>query len=272
VRQLLGTTTPDRRRVIVGSVAGATLAIALSALGAGPAGADASWSRTPASGLGGGTVSVASSSGALCQWIQPTDPTPVEPTTVPAPDPTLDPAVVVGGAAEGDVTYDGTEVSVRLHRDGVDVPLGTLPVTEGGAWSGTLTVPPADVAIPGGYDLFVRCVVDRPELDGVRSYDFDPLPFIVTEGPPPATVEVPTEIAPPLTVSNPVQVQGEQLLDPAPAAAGGAETAVATLPNTGDGTVWIALAGFGSLLVGGGALWWGARHARRHPAPADLTD
>jgi LPXTG-motif cell wall-anchored protein len=272
VRQLLESTTAGRRRVMVGSVASATLAIALAAFGAGPAGADATWSRTPQSGLGGGTVRVASSSTALCQWIQPADPNPA-PTVTPGPDVAPDAAEPVVPAAE-DVTYDGTEVLVRLARDGVDVPLGRLPVTEGGAWSGTLTIPTNDAAIPGGYDLFVRCVVDRPELDGVRSYDFDPLPFTVTEGPPPTTVEVPTEIPPPLTISNPVQVEGEQLTRGAPATTNTAATPTAaapTLPNTGDGTVAIALAGIGSLLVGAAALWWGARHARRHPS-ADLVD
>ena len=62
--------------------------------------------------------------------------------------------------------------------------------------------------------MFVKCVIDRPELDGVRTYDFDPLGFTVTEGPPPTTVEVPTELVPPLTVTNPVQVQGEQITRP----------------------------------------------------------
>jgi LPXTG-motif cell wall-anchored protein len=270
VRQLLESTTARRRRVMVGSVVGATFALFVTALGAGPAAADAGWSRVPESGLGGGTVRVASSSTSLCQWVQPADPTPVETsaTTAPALDPSAAPPLVP--AAE-DVTYDGTEVLVRLTRDGVDVPLGRLPVTEGGAWSGTLTIPANNVAIPGEYDLVVRCVIDRPELDGLRSYDFDPLPFTVTEGPPPTTIEIPTEIPPPLTISNPVQVQGEQLERAAPAATNPTAAAAPTLPNTGDGTVAIAIAGIGSLLVGVAALWWGARHARRHPS-ADLAD
>ena len=117
--------------------------------------------------------------------------------------------------------------------------------------------------------MFVKCVIDRPELDGVRTYDFDPLGFTVVEAPPPTTVVAPTELVPPITAVNPVQVEGEQITrapstgaDPAATAS----TATPTLPNTGDGTLGIALAGIGSLLVGGTALWWGARHARRHPA------
>jgi LPXTG-motif cell wall-anchored protein len=68
-----------------------------------------------------------------------------------------------------------------------------------------------------------------------------------------------------------VQVQGEQITRPATATAPAATgAATATLPKTGDGTLGIALAGLGALFVGGAALWWGARHARRHPA--DLFD
>jgi LPXTG-motif cell wall-anchored protein len=268
------TTTAMRRRMVLGSVMGAVMALTATALGAGVAGADSGWSRVPSSGLAGGTVDVASSSSTLCQWIQPADAGGTSADTAstqPAPG-------TGGGSAEavpsdGDVVYDGTEVQVRLSQGGTDVPLGELPVAIGGAWSGTVTLPTGDALRPGAYDLFVKCVIDRPELDGLRTYDFDPLGFTVTEGPPPTTVEVPTELVPPLVATNPVQVQGEQITRPAttPAPAPAATTATSpTLPNTGDGTVGIALAGFGALLVGGAALWWGARSARRH-AP-DLLD
>jgi LPXTG-motif cell wall-anchored protein len=260
VRQRLGSTAVHRRRGTYGPLVAAALVLAATTLGAPAAGADAGWSRVPASGIGGGTVDVASSSSTLCQWIQPAN----------AGDAVADPSAAPAAAAEGDVVYDGTEVRVRLSRDGVDVPIGQLTVMTGGAWSGTITLPASDTLLPGVYDMIAKCVVDRPELDGVRTYDFDPLEFIVTESPPPTTVEVPTELVPPITAVNPVQVEGVQLTRPTSTPATAA-TAAPTLPKTGDSTIGIALAGLGSLLVGGAALWWGARHARRHPS-SDLVD
>lgn len=269
------TTSAARRRNAFGSVVVAAAAVAALASAAPASAAEAGWSRTPGSGLAGGTVRVASSSTTLCRWTQPA-------AVATAPDPSSTDATPTDATGRGDtpavtpaadpVTYDGTSVQVRLSRDGVAASLGTLPVTPGGAWSGTVTVPDRDVVAPGDYDLIVRCVVDRPELDGVRTYDFDPLPFTVVEGPPPTTVEIPTELVPPLTVTNPVQVEGEQITRPAATPAPATATAATpTLPNTGDGTFGVAMAGLGALLVGGGALWWGARHSRRHPA-ADLVD
>jgi LPXTG-motif cell wall-anchored protein len=230
----------------------------------------------PASGIGGGTVDIASSAASLCQWVQPADPTAaVSSTPSAAASAGTSPASAPAATGGGDTTYDGTEVRIRLTRDGVDTPLTSLDVATGGGWGGTISLPTDPALAPGDYDLFAKCVVDRPELDGVRSYDFDPLPFTVVEAPPPTTA-VPVEILPPVTVTNPVQVQGVQLSRPAatpavatPAAAPAAATA--TLPNTGDGTLETALAGFGALLVGAGALWWGARSGRRHPS-ADLAD
>lgn len=274
----LGARTAAHRRVMSGSVVAAALTVGAVALGATSAGgADAGWSRAPASGIGGGTVQVASSASTLCQWIQPTNPDPGA-----APDgsaPASDPASATGGLPDasattpsGDTVYDGTEVRIRLSQDGVEIPLPTLDVSPGGAWSGTITLPGADQLVPGEYEMFAKCVIDRPELDGVRTYDFDPLAFTVVEAPPPTTVEIPTELIPPITAVNPVQVQGEQLTRPtAPVASSTAAASAATLPNTGDGTSETALAGLGALLVGGAALWWGARHGRRQPS-TDLAD
>jgi LPXTG-motif cell wall-anchored protein len=237
------------------------------------AGAESGWSRVPASGIGGGTVDVASSPASLCQWVQPADPDAAA-TTAPDVGTVLPPDTAA--AADGDTTYDGTAVRVRLTRDGVDTPLTTFDVEAGGAWGGTITLPTDAALTPGDYELFAKCVVDRPELDGVRSYDFDPLPFTVVEAPPPTTT-VPVEIIPPVTVTNPVEVQGAQLSRPAatagaaPAVANQRSAPAATLPNTGDGTLETALAGLGALVVGAGALWLGARHGRRHPS-ADLVD
>ncbi len=39
-----------------------------------------------------------------------------------------------------------------------------------------------------------------------------------------------------------------------------------TLPRTGDGTLAVGLAGIAAVGVGGVALWWGARAARRSRA------
>lgn len=270
MRQRLGTTAAHRRRGMYGPLVTAALVLAATTLGASAASADPGWSRVPASGIGGGTVDVASSSSTLCQWIQPANAgdAAAAPTTAPPAAVDGTPAGPATTPADGDVIYDGTEVRVRLSRDGVDIPIGQLTVMTGGAWSGTITLPASDTLVPGGYHMIAKCVVDRPELDGVRSYDFDPLEFTVIESPPPTTVEVPTELIPPLIAVNPVQVQGAQLTRPTSATT---TTAAPTLPKTGDSTLGIALAGLGSMLVGGAALWWGARHARRHPS-ADLVD
>ena len=273
-KRLESTTTG--RRVMHASLVVATLALGAAALGAPAAGADTGWSRVPASGLAGGTVQVASSSSTLCQWTQPAGTGAPAAATPTAPDPAAPAASPPEGTGTTgnadaaptarDVTYDGTDVLVRLSRDGVDIPLGRLPVLPGGAWSGSLTVPAVDVAPPGEYQIFAKCVIDRPELDGIRTYDFDPLGFTVVEAPPPTTVEAPPVLVPPATAENPVEVQGAQITRPtSSAAAPTAANATPTLPNTGDSTLGIALAGIGSLLVGGAALWWGARHARRHP-------
>jgi LPXTG-motif cell wall-anchored protein len=256
---------------VVVVVAGAVAALTT---GVGIASADSGWSRSPASGIGGGTVDVASSPSTLCQWIQPAglgDPPPTsgDPTTTS----TTDAAPAATATPSGETVYDGTEVRARLVQGTVEVPLASFAVTPGGAWSGTVTLPGTATLPPGRYDLFVKCVIDRPELDGVRTYDFDPLPFTVDEAPPPTTVEPPVELVPPITAVNPVQVQGVQVTRPAstPAAPPAATAAGPTLPNTGDGTLETALAGFAALAVGGAALWWGARHGRSRPE-ADLVD
>jgi LPXTG-motif cell wall-anchored protein len=70
---------------------------------------------------------------------------------------------------------------------------------------------------------------------------------------------------------NNTEVQGDQLTRPSTAAPAASTAATPTLPNTGDGTLETALAGFGALVVGAAALWWGARHGREH-ASADLAD
>jgi LPXTG-motif cell wall-anchored protein len=277
-----------RRRVVLGSLLAAATAAAVTAVGAPAAGAAPGWSRVPASGLGGGTVRVASSSTTLCQWVQPAntgapppdpapdpapaDPTAADPATAPTtPGPPTPDAPTPELPSDGDRVYDGTEVQVRLAHAGLEIPVGHLSVTTGGAWSGTVTVPDIDVLGPGDYDLFVKCVIDRPELDGLRTYDFDPLDFTVIEGPPPVTAEPPPELIPPVTATKPVEVQGVQIVRPAAPVTTRAPAGApaATLPNTGDGTLGIALAGLGALLVGGSALWWGARYARRHPELVD---
>jgi LPXTG-motif cell wall-anchored protein len=276
VPQRLEATSVSHRRLVTGAlVVGAT--VAALTIGTTAAGADTGWSRAPSSGVAGGTVQVASSASTLCQWVQPAtvgDPPP-QPGDPATSSTTAPPAPATrAAAAPTDTVYDGTQVRVRLSRDGVDLPLADFPVTEGGAWAGTVTLPETQPVTPGDYQLFVKCVIDRPELDGVRTYDFDPLTFTVVESPPPTTVEGPVELVPPITAVNQVQVQGAQLTRPAaapatPAVANTAAT-VPTLPNTGDGTLETALAGLGALLVGGAALWWGARHARH--TGADLLD
>lgn len=226
---------------------GAALATAALAL---PAAAADTWSRTPNAGTAGGSITVASSAASLCQWVQPMP-------TAPA-DPAVDPPTELA-------TFDGTAVELRLQQGGNTVGIGSVPVTPGGAWSGSVVVPAATVALPGEYDLIARCVIDRADLDGRRTYDFDPLAFSVIDAPPPTTITIPTELVPPITAVNPdpLEVQGAQLRrPPAVAAATGPAADVPTLPNTGDGMLGVALSGIGALLLGAGALWWGARYAR----------
>ncbi len=241
---------------------GIALTTVLLALGtfAPHAAASSTWSRNPDSSLGGGRVRVASSTETLCQWVQPG----VPPTTDTSP-------TTVGGA--GDVTYDGSRVELRLEPagGGTAVALGNVKVTSGGAWSGAVTIPAAEVAPPGNYDLLAHCVVDDARLNGVRSFDFDPLSFTVVEGPPPTTITIPTELIPPITVTKPIQVQGEQISRPTAARpssstpSANAAAGVQTLPKTGDGTLAVALAGLGALLIGAGALWYGNRQNLRRP-------
>ena len=262
-------TITTRRQLTAG------LAFAAAALGFGtfaPAAAASTWSRNPDSSLADGRVRVASSTETLCQWVQPGVPstTDTSPTTIAAPPTT---STTPATAPNGDVTYDGVRVELRLEPagGGTAIALGRVHVTSGGAWSGSVTIPPAEVAPPGTYDVLAHCVVDDPRLDGVRSFDFDPLSFTIVEGPPPTTITIPTELIPPITATNPVQVQGEQLgrqpgATPAssPRSANTA-AATATLPKTGDGTLAVALAGIAALLLGAGALWYGNRQNLRHP-------
>ncbi|MEP6625268.1 MAG: LPXTG cell wall anchor domain-containing protein [Acidimicrobiia bacterium] len=252
--------------------AAATAASLLSFVALAPhAAAVAGWSRSPAAGIAGATVRVASSPTALCQWLAPGPPTaePTTATTVTAA--TVDPASATAdgaptASAVGDpIPYDGSRVELRLDHAGASIPLGHVAVGKGGAWAGSVSVPDTASAPAGGYDLIARCVVDDPALDGVRSFDFDPLPFVVADAPPPTTVTIPTEIGEPVTITKPTQVEGTQLARPNTAAKATA-AAVPTLPNTGDGTLAVALAGIGALLLGGLALWWGSR-AGRERAP-----
>ncbi len=259
MRQRLVQAARIARRVVPG-------AAVILVLTPGIASGDAGWSRNPGSGLAGASIQVASSSTTLCLWEQPTpDPS----ITPPATDTTTPPTEAA--AASTFTTYDGTSVELRLVRDGVALQLGSLAVTAGGAWSGRFVVPAASEAPAGTYDLFARCVVDRPELDGIRSYDFDPLTFAVVESPPPTTVTIPPEIGDPATVANPgsAEVLGAQAARPE--AANQAAT-TPTLPKTGDGTLAVALAGLAAVALGAGALWWGARSTRRpsvQPHPSD---
>ena len=246
-------------------VAGAALTASLITLAvfAPSAAADTGWSRSPGSSLAGGQLRVASSPTTLCQWLAPSEVPPSSSTTAVPNDGAAN--TPLAAAAAGDpIPYDGTVVELRLERSGANITLGDVGVTPGGAWSGTVVIPDASVTLPGDYQLIAHCVVDDPRLDGVRSFDFDPMSFTVVEGPPPTTVTLPTEIGEPVTVTRPAEVQGTQLTRAA--ATANTAAAVPTLPNTGDGTLAVALAGIGALLLGAGALWYGGRQTLRHPA------
>jgi LPXTG-motif cell wall-anchored protein len=245
---------------ILGAAALTTGALALALATA--AGADAGWSRSTGSGLAGGTVRVASSASTRCRWTVPGD----DATTTSSSTSTSTTSAPAGAPPADDPVVDGTQVTVRLGRPEVAVLLGTLDVGAGGSWSGTVTLPDAVTLPPGEYQMVVRCVVDRPAVGAVHAYDFGAQPFTVTEAPPPTTVTtvttVPVEIGDPLVVTNPVEVQGARL-DRDPAASSAPATAPAPrLPDTGGSTLELTLAALGSLLVGGGALWWGARSHR----------
>ncbi len=270
--------------------AGAGFGITLIALGAfvSPAGAAPGWSRSPDSALGGSAIQVASSTSTLCQWLAPaeipvatttstTTPPPGSDASVPSQTPNGPAATGAGatgtavtGAAIGDpVAYDGVRVELALEAGDRTIPLGDVEVTPGGAWSGSVTIPPPVLAPAGTYDLIARCIVDDPRLDGIRSFDFDPLSLAIVESPPPTTVTIPVELVPPITETRPavpVEVQGEQRTRPGGAnAVANPAPAVPTLPETGDGTLAVALAGVGALMLGGGALWYGGRRTLHQP-------
>ena len=160
-------------------------------------------------------------------------------------------------------------------------PIGTLPVRPGGGWSGPVRLPAT--VTPGRYGLWVRCIVDHPDLDGRRSYDFDPLAFRVTDASPPTTTSLPPTTAPPPVPppTSPVDVgppPATMIADvparPAPAPRSAARRALpaarpsrpATLPNTGTG-LRLSLAGLGALTLGAVAIAAGSVPARR-PGPA----
>ncbi len=171
---------------------------------------------------------------------------------------------MLDATATGDpIVFDGVRVELRLEAAGTAIPIGNVRVTSGGAWAGTVPIPEASAITPGEYELLARCIVDDPALDGVRSFDFDPLPFTIADAPPPTTVTIPTEIGEPITVTKP-DVAGERLERPTANVANPGSPA-RTLPNTGDGTLSVALAGFGSLVLGASALWWGHRRTPTLP-------
>ncbi len=233
--------------------------------GTGLAGAATTWTRSPGAGFAGAPVHVASSAASLCRWVPPpsssgassTDPGTDVPT---GPAATGAPSSSTSSTTGGARGVDGTRVELRLSRPGVELAVGTVAVTAGGAWAGEFTVPPVDRAPAAGYQLTPRCIVDDPSVPGAQSFDFDPQPFGVVEGPPPTTVTAPPTIPPPVTVDNPTEVQGARVTRDRTTSAA---AAAPTLPNTGGGTLGITLAGLAAIGLGGGALWWGARAARR---------
>ncbi|MBK5288292.1 MAG: LPXTG cell wall anchor domain-containing protein [Acidimicrobiia bacterium] len=254
--------TDHEPHIVVAGVALTASVVALIALSV-PAAAAAGWSRTPAAGTAGAAIRVASSPTTLCQWSQPAADAASGSAAEPAGTAGTGPNADAVGAPQ---TFDGTSVEIRLERAGSVTDLATLEVTPGGAWAGSFTVPEPTVVAAGEYDLIARCVIDRTDLDGRRTFDFDPLTFSVVDAPPPTTITIPTELVPPITVINPspLEVEGEQLdrrAEPAAASASAAAD-VPTLPKTGDGTLAVAVSGIGALLLGVGALWWGSRYAR----------
>lgn len=231
------------RRLVLSAV---TAAVIVAGWTAGtPVGATSpAWTARPSAGPVGAAIAVASGPGDECQWVQPVQP----------------------GSTDL-VHYDGTRVELRL-RGAAIVALGQVPVGTGGAWSGTVHVPAG--AVSGSYELVARCVVDDPALDGVRSYDFDPRAFAVLA---PPTTTLPVEIPPPVVVtaappsppSTPVPTkQARRRTTRSTAAAATLPNTGPELPNTGNGTLPVALAGLGALAIGGLALWWGGR---TRPAP-----
>lgn len=260
MRQWVQSTAGIRRRNI--SAAALTASLLTLVAFAPHAAASESWSRSPASAIGGTPVRVASSADTLCQWRAPapaSSPAPTAPSDAPTDTAlnTTSNSEIRATAAGDPVVYDGTRVEFWLDLVGASVSLGAVDVTPGGAWSGAITVPAATVAPAGNYVLRAHCVVDNPALDGIRSYDFDPLAFTIVEAPPPTTITVPTEIGDAISVTNPVQVQGAQLNR---GAVSHRSTATgATLPKTGDGTLTVALSGLAALTLGAAALWWGSR-------------
>lgn len=213
--------------------------------GATPARPTPTWSLDPATVTPGGSIAVRSGTASPCEWWMPDG---------------------EGGELH---RYDGTTVEVHL-RDPGDRRLGALPVREGGAWSGRVRIPAGTA--PGRYGLWVRCLVDHPDLDGRRSFDFDPRPLRVmappatttTTGPPPTTLPPPpTTVAPPPPAPPPVDVGPPPVTlvadrPAAPAATLRARAApprtpraapAATLPDTGS-DLRLVLAGLGALGLG----------------------
>jgi hypothetical protein len=234
------------------------------AAAAGPAAAAPGWTARPTAAPAGAEVMLRSDPSSPCEWWMP-----------------------AGDDGEM-VRYDGTVVQVTLRDPGVRL-IGTLPVQPGGGWSGRVRVPAT--ITPGRYGLWVRCVVDHPDLEGRRSYDFDPLAFRVTDPAPATTTSLPPTTvpptipppapppAPPVDVGPPpatvvAGVPTGPAAAPRPAArrpaaprasAAARPSRPATLPNTGT-DLRLALAGLGAVALGAAAIAAGSLPDRR-PGP-----
>ena len=96
--------------------------------------------------------------------------------------------------------------------EGSEIASATIPVTNEGDWSGTLTVP--EGTPPGDYDLQAFCTNKPPEGVGSQAvdppanveftYQPDPGPFTVTGAPAPPPTTAPAPTAPASAAPAPV--------------------------------------------------------------------
>jgi hypothetical protein len=210
--------------VVALSLAPVTLSLA-------PAGADGvtTWTNSPGQGPRGTTIDVSSGPDGGCFWRVPID-------------------------VENFKDFTGTSVQIALRRLQVTIPLGQVAVAADTTWRGAVTIA-ADVnAPPATYELVARCIVDNPELPGVRTFEYDPRRFTITTppAPPPPTPPPPPTTPPPPATPDPVGTPANRGATPSVQVLGAVADRRTGLTTVTGGTLVATGAPTGALLAAGG--------------------
>ncbi len=231
-----------------------TPAAAPAMLGGSAAGADdvTTWTSSPGQGPRGTVIPFASGADGGCFWRVPID-------------------------VENFKDFTGTAVQIALRRLGVTIPLGEATVASDTTWHGAVTIPADLNAPPAVYDLIARCIIDNPDLPGVRSFEYDPRSFTITAPPPPPPPPrpPPPPPSPAPSTHDPAALPGTgapsvQVLGAVVDRRSGLTTVTGgTLAVTGVPNDVLAAVGGLALALGAIAVGWG-RADRRARRPGDV--